>query len=204
MTTGTARSRGGGRTASGGRGTRSTAAALLLACLAGCRQDMHDQPRYEPLEASDFFADRRASRPPVAGTVAQGELRADAHFYTGKVNGAPAGRLPFPVTRAAVERGRERFDIFCSPCHGRLGDGRGIVVERGFRRPPSFHSDRLREAPAGHYVDVITTGYGAMLDYAARVSPRDRWAIAAYIRALQLSQNARLPDVPEAERAKLR
>jgi hypothetical protein len=157
---------------------------------------MHDQPRYEPLEASSFFADGRASRPLVPGTVARGQLRTDTHFYLGKVDGALVDALPLPVTRPLLERGRERYDIYCSPCHDRLGSGQGMIVRRGFRRPPSLHIDRLREAPIGHFFDVISNGFGVMTDYAAQVTPPDRWAIAAYIRALQLSQHAQLADVP--------
>ena len=174
---------------------------VLLA--AGCRQDMHDQPRYEAFEASDFFEDGRASRPLVEGTVAQGQLRLDEHLYTGKINGELAVALPMPLTRQLLERGQERFNIYCSPCHDRAGSGQGIVVRRGFRRPSSFHIDRLREAPIGYFFEVMTNGFGAMLDYAVQVTPHDRWAIAAYVRALQLSQYATLDDVPNAERQRL-
>lgn len=171
----------------------------LLVSLAACRQDMHDQPRYEPLEASAFFEDGRSARQPVTGTVARGQLQADTHFYTGRVNGEPVTTFPFQITQEVLKRGQERYNIFCSPCHDRVGNGEGMVVRRGFRRPPSFHIDRLREAPVGHFFDVITNGFGAMYDYAARIPPRDRWAIIAYIRALQFSQRATLADVPEAE-----
>jgi len=171
--------------------------------LAGCRQDMHDQPRYEPLEASTFFEDGRASRPAVPGTVARGQLRTDTHLYTGKVQGTVVDTLPFPVTPALLARGRERYEIYCVPCHDRTGQGQGIVVQRGFRRPPSLHIDRLREAPIGHFFDVMSNGFGAMMDYAAQVAPPDRWAIAAYIRALQLSQYATLADVPPAMQQQL-
>ena len=174
---------------------------LLL--VSGCRQDMHDQPRYEPLEASSFFADGRASRPLVPGTVARGQLRTDTHFYLGKVDGHLVDTLPVPVTRPLLERGRERYDIYCAPCHDRLGGGQGMIVRRGFRRPPSLHIDRLREAPIGHFFDVISNGFGVMTDYAAQVTPRDRWAIAAYIRVLQLSQHAQLADVPAEIRQQL-
>ena len=175
-------------------------AGLLL---AACRQDMHDQPRFEPFEHTSFYADGRSARPQLPGTVARGQLRADTHFYTGKVNGEPAKTFPFPVTREVLKRGRERFDIFCSACHGPAGNGDGIVVQRGFRKPPSLHDDRLRKAPPGHFFDVITNGLGSMYDQADRIAPRDRWAIAAHIRVLQLSQNARLEDVPPEERGKL-
>jgi hypothetical protein len=182
---------------------RRLALALALLAAAGCRQDMHDQPRLEPLEASDFFHDGRASRPPVAGTVARGELRLDSHYYTGRQGGELAETFPFPVTREVLERGRERYGIFCTPCHDRLGTGNGMIVRRGFPQPPSFHEERLRAAPVGHFFDVISNGLGRMTSYADRVPPRDRWAIAAYLRALQLSQNAALADVPPDERRKL-
>lgn len=176
---------------------------VCLALAGGCRQDMYDQPRYEPLEASSFFDNGQSARPLVAGTVARGELRTDDHLYKGKVNGKLVETFPFPVDRALIERGRERFNIFCSPCHGRLGDGRGMIVQRGFSAPPSFHIDRLRKEPVGHFFDVITNGHGAMYSYASRVPPRDRWAITAYIRALQLSQHSMLADVPDDERKRL-
>ena len=180
---------------------------LLILCglvlTAACRQDMHDQPRYEPLEASSFFADGRSARPLVAGTVARGDLREDEHFYTGKSDGAVVETFPFPVTREVFERGQERYTIFCSPCHDQVGNGEGMIVQRGFRRPSSFHIDRLREAPVGYFFEVITNGFGAMYDYADRIPPRDRWAIIAYIRALQLSQNASINDVPAQERGRL-
>lgn len=171
--------------------------------LTGCRQDMQNQPKFKPLRATWFFPDGASARPLVPGTIPQGGLRHDELLYTGRVNGELANVLPFPVSRQLLDRGRERFNIFCSPCHGQIGNGEGMVVQRGFRRPPSFHIDRLREAPVGHFVDVIASGYGAMADYAGRVAPRDRWAIAAYIRALQFSQNAALDDVPEDQRRKL-
>jgi mono/diheme cytochrome c family protein len=171
----------------------------MLAGLGGCRVDMHVDPKLEPLTRSEFYADGRASRSPVPGTVARGQLRADTYFYTGKVGGNPGDQMPFPVTEAVLERGRERFNIYCSPCHSELGDGAGMIVQRGLRRPPSFHSPRMLEAPLGHFFDVMTNGFGAMPDYAAQVAPRDRWAVAAYIRALQLSQHATPEDVPEGQ-----
>jgi mono/diheme cytochrome c family protein len=177
--------------------------AGLAVAAAGCRQDMHDQPRYKPLAASTFFADGRAARPLVPGTVARGQLRADTLLYTGQEDGKDATRFPFPVTADVMARGRERFNIFCSPCHGRTGQGDGMVVRRGFRRPPTYHSDRLRAAPVGHFFDVMTNGFGAMPSYATQVPVRDRWAIAAYIRALQLSEHATIADVPAAERTQL-
>ena len=183
-----------------GRVLAATALGLLL---AACQQDMANQPRHEPLEASPFFKDGRSARPPVPGTVARGQLREDDHLYTGKVNGQLVTTFPFPINRAVMARGQERFGIFCTPCHGSLGDGRGMIVSRGLKPPPSFHIDRLRESPPGHYFDVITNGLGAMQDYSAQIPVEDRWAIVAYIRALQLSQNATVNDLPAAERARL-
>lgn len=171
--------------------------------LAGCRQDMHDQPKAEPLEYSSFFPDGRSARPVVAGTVARGQLRADQHFYTGKIDGRHADTFPFPVDAGVLRRGRERFDIYCSPCHSRLGDGNGMIVQRGFRRPTSFHDDRLRKAPPGYFFDVITNGFGTMFDYSDRIVPEDRWAIAAYVKALQLSQNADPAVLTAQERARI-
>jgi mono/diheme cytochrome c family protein len=176
---------------------------VLSVSLAGCRQDMHDQPKYVPFRESTFFPDQRSARPVVAGTVARGQLREDALLYTGKVNGVDATIFPFEVDERTLRRGQERFNIYCSPCHARTGEGDGLVVRRGYRRPPSYHDDRLRNAPVGHFFDVMTNGFGAMPDYAAQIKPEDRWAIAAYIRALQLSRSARLEDVPAADRGKL-
>jgi len=164
---------------------------------------MHDQPKYIPLRQSTFFADGRSARPFVEGTVARGQLRSDALLYTGKVNGADSDVFPFPIDAQVLARGAERFNIYCSPCHGRTGQGDGMVVRRGYRRPPSYHDDRLRNAPVGHYFDVITNGFGAMPDYAAQVKPADRWAIVAYIRALQLSEHASVADVPADQRGRL-
>jgi mono/diheme cytochrome c family protein len=180
-------------------------AGLALGSLAslGCRQDMHDQPRYKPLGNSDFFPDGRASRPLVPGTVARGFLREDARLHAGKDAAGFLAEFPLEVDLALVQRGRERFDIYCSPCHGRTGAGAGMVVQRGYRRPPSLHIDRLREARPGYFFDVITNGFGIMPDYAAQVPVRDRWAIVAYVRALQLSQHASLDDVPAAEITRL-
>jgi mono/diheme cytochrome c family protein len=178
--------------------------ALCTLFLAGCRLDMHVQPKYNPLDPSDFFGDGRSARPEVPGTVAHGHLRAGELLYTGKLNGQTADAFPFPITREVLERGRERYDIYCSPCHDYTGGGRGMVVQRGFPPPPSYHLERLVKAPAGHFFEVISNGYGAMYSYAARVAPEDRWAIVAYIRALQLSQHARLEDVPPAEREQLK
>jgi hypothetical protein len=166
---------------------------------------MHVQPRYNPFDPTDFFEDGQSARMPVAGTVPHGDLTTGPEelLYTGKVNGVLADALPFPVSREVLDRGRERFDIYCTPCHGLSGDGDGMIVQRGFRRPPSLHIDRLRTAPAGHFFDVITNGFGVMYPYDYRVAPSDRWAIVAYIRALQLSRQASISDVPAAERKKL-
>jgi len=170
--------------------------ASLLALLAGtlwvvgCRQDMHNQPRYKPLAATPFFGDGRSERPTIEDTVARGQLHLDQARYTGKENGKDISYFPIQITRADVARGQERFNIFCSPCHGRLGDGHGMIVSRGLRQPPSYHDPRLVNAPVGHFFDVMTNGYGAMYSYASRVPVDDRWRIASYIRALQLSQDA--------------
>jgi mono/diheme cytochrome c family protein len=179
-------------------------AALALVCFAcGCRQDMQVQPRYNPYDASNFFGDNRSARPQVPGTIARGQLHLDELLFTGKVDGKDAEVFPFPITRADLNRGRERFNIYCSPCHDVTGSGRGMIVLRGFPQPPSFHIDRLRQASPGHFFDVMTNGLGVMYSYSARVSPEDRWRIAAYIRALQLSQQATMADVPAAERTAL-
>lgn len=168
---------------------RSLFALLLLAVpvVAGCRQDMHNQPKYRPLRASAFFGDGSSARPLVEGTVARGLLQEDEAFYSGKAGDAFVREMPLPVDAALVARGRERYDIFCAPCHDATGGGNGMIVQRGYRRPPSMHDDRLREAEAGYFFDVMTHGFGAMPDY-RQISPRDRWAIVSYIRALQLSQ----------------
>jgi len=181
---------------------RAAPLALLLA-LAACRQDMQDQPKYKDLRGSAFFDDHRSARPVVEGTVARGRPYGNTPFLTGKENGQPVATLPMPLTRELLERGRDRYRIFCTPCHGLTGDGRGIVVQRGYRQPPAFNIDRLRAAPVGYFYDVQTNGFGAMMDYAAQIPPADRWAIAAYLRVLQLSQNATLADVPPEARAAL-
>jgi hypothetical protein len=171
--------------------------SLLL--VLGCDQVMDRQAKLKPLQESAFFADGRGSRDPVAGTVPQGGLRIDEHLYHGKDGSAVAETFPFPIARKDLERGRDRYEIFCSPCHDRAGTGRGIIVQRGYRAPSSLHVDRLRQAPAGYFFDVMTRGFGAMPDYASQVPPRDRWAIVAYIRALQLSQNASRDDLTADE-----
>lgn len=180
--------------------------AATLACtamLAGCRQDMHDAPRYDAYESSDFFADGRAMRPQVPGTVARGRLREDDHLHRGRVDGELATSFPFELTRADLERGEERFNIFCSACHDRTGSGNGMIVQRGFKRPPSFHEARLQGAAPGHFFDVMTRGYGAMYDVADRVPAEDRWRIAGWIRVLQRSRDGRLADLEPAARAGL-
>jgi cytochrome c553 len=179
------------------------ASCLVPVLLMACQQKMAEQPRYKPLAKSEFFGDDRSSRPAVEGAVARGRLETDGYFYTGKRGGKEVETFPFPVTREVLARGRERFDIFCAPCHDRIGNGQGMIVRRGYRAPPSYHIDRLRQAPAGHFFDVMTHGFGAMPDYAQQIAPEDRWAIAAYIRALQLSQHATLADLPVEERKKL-
>jgi mono/diheme cytochrome c family protein len=164
---------------------------------------MHDQPKYEPLEESTFFADGQASRAPVPGTVARGQLYEDTLLHTGKDGDRDAQVFPFRIDAQVMQRGRERFDIFCAPCHGRTGDGNGMIVQRGFQRPAPLADERLRQAPVGYLFNVVTHGFGAMPDHAAQIPPQDRWAIAAYIRALQLSATATIDDVPAAERSRL-
>lgn len=191
-----------------GRAARlALVSGLLLAAglVAGCRQDMHDTPRYEALEQSDFFADKRGMRPIPEGTVARGMLRDDDVFYTGKLDGEAVAALPAQVTldAAFIDRGQNRFNIYCAPCHSQLGDGNGTVVQRGYKRPTSFHDPRLRGVAIGYFYDVMTNGFGQMPDYAAQIAPRDRWAIAAYVRALQLSQGATVDDVPADQRGVL-
>jgi len=180
------------------------AASLLVTSIAltsACRLDMHIQPRENPLAKSDFFADQRSARPLVEGTVARGQLHEDTYFYTGKIGSNPGDVMPFPVTREVLERGRERYNIYCAPCHSRVGDGNGFIPSRGFTRmPPSYHIPRLQKAPVGYFYDVISNGFGIMPDYASQIAPEDRWKIVAYIRALQLSQNATSADVPAGQK----
>jgi mono/diheme cytochrome c family protein len=183
---------------------RAISALLILAAAAGCRPDMYNQPRYKTYAEDDFFRDGASARPLPPHTVARGHADLDAEYFEGKTeDGKLVETLPEAVTRETLDRGRERFDIYCAVCHGRTGEGNGMIVQRGFPAPPSYHTERLRTAPVGHFYDVITNGYGVMYSYAARVEPADRWAIAAYIRALQLAQDATLDDVPAAERATL-
>jgi mono/diheme cytochrome c family protein len=178
---------------------------LLSLELVGCsRLDMQDQPKYRPQRPSEFFADGRSERQPVEGTVARGTLDEDTAFYEGKDEaGKDIEAFPIAVDKTVILRGRQRYDVYCSPCHGRIGNGLGMVVRRGFKQPPSYHIDRLRTAPVGHFYDVISNGYGAMLNYASQVQPRDRWAIVAYIRALQYSENANINDLPQEARARV-
>ena len=164
---------------------------------------MHDQPRYKPLAGTDFFGDGRSARPAVEGTVARGYLRIDSARYTGKIGDQEVDVFPFPITRADVLRGQDRYNVYCAPCHSRIGDGNGMVVRRGFRQAASYHTQKMLKAPVGHFFDVITNGFGAMPSYASRIAPDDRWRVAAYIRVLQLSENARLEDVPADRRGEI-
>ena len=173
------------------------AAASLL---AGCRQDMQDQPKFIPQRGTDFYADGRSARPQVANTVARGQLHDAAYFATGLIDGKEGNAMPFPVTMQVLARGQERFNIFCAPCHSRVGNGAGMIVERGYRPAGNYHTARLMNAPLGHFFAVMTHGYGAMPEYASQVSPQDRWAIVAYIKALQLSQSAKPSDAPAGAR----
>jgi len=186
-------------------GRRAWVVTLLLVAVSApaCRQDMAEQPRYDPFESSGFFSDGQSARPHVAGTVARGQLGNAVSLSAAKAGDAFVDTFPFPVTGEILSHGQERYNIFCAPCHSRTGDGDGMIVRRGFRRPPSFHIDRLRESPVGHFFDVITNGFGAMPDYAAQISARDRWAVIAYMRALQLSQHATLADVPPNEKLQM-
>jgi len=173
---------------------------ILVFSASGCRMDMHDQPKYEIYETSSHFSNGQASRIPPPGTVAQGQFVEDVLLYTGKdESGADSDLFPFPIDSDFISRGKEQFNVFCSPCHDKAGTGRGMIVRRGMKRPPSLHITRLREAPPGYIFNVITNGYGVMFSYSSRVTPEDRWAIIAYIRALQLSQGATLGDVTQED-----
>jgi Cytochrome c. len=178
-------------------------AAASVIGVTACRQDMHNQPKYRGLRPSTFFADGSSARPLVEGTVARGTLQEDEGFFTGKVDKVNVKELPFAVDAQVLDRGQERFNIYCTPCHDRTGSGNGMVVQRGYRQPPSYHIDRLRQADAGHFFDVMTNGFGAMPDYKTQIDARDRWAIVAYIRALQLSQHAVQADIPGGDPTKL-
>lgn len=184
-----------------GRLRRVTAASALLslAVLAGCRQDMHNQPKFYPQRSTTFFTDGRSVRPQVENTVARNQLYGNTYLYTGLVNGKEGDGMPLPVTMDLMERGQEKYNIYCTPCHSRVGNGAGMIVQRGYRPAGNFHTDRLRNAPLGHFYSVITNGYGAMPEYASQIAMEDRWAIVAYVRALQLSQNARPTDVPTGQ-----
>ena len=175
--------------------------AFLSFC---CHLDMSDQPKYKPYGASSFFADGTSARPLVEGTIARGHMITDSLLATGKSGGKFADLFPFPVTSAVVQRGQDRFDTFCSPCHGRIADGNGMIVQRGFPAPPSLLTDSLRAEPAGFFYDVMTNGFGKMYSYAPSIGERDRWAIVAYIRALQLSRKIPLTDLPETDRRHFR
>jgi mono/diheme cytochrome c family protein len=172
----------------------SALAAMLV--LAGCRQDMHNQPKFIPQRGTTFFADGRSARPQVEDTVARSQGNVGDYFHTGLIEGKEGDGLPMQLTPAVLERGQERYNIYCTPCHSRVGNGNGMIVQRGYKPAGNFHTDRLRSAPLGHFFAVITNGYGAMPDYSAQLTPADRWAVAAYIRVLQLSQDAKPGDVP--------
>ena len=180
------------------------AALAVAGLLTGCRQDMHNEPKMFPQRGSEMFADHRGARPQVLNTVARGQLHEDSYFYTGVVEGANGYKeernlMPFPVTMEVLERGQERFNIYCTPCHSRVGNGLGEIVQRGYKPAGNLHDQVRLAQPVSHYFYVMTHGYGAMPDYAAQLTPVDRWAVAAYIRALQLSQNATVADVPAGQ-----
>ncbi len=196
------------------RSRRLPAAALragLIALVAlgglgaiGCRQDMHDQPKLKPYRSSQFFVNGSGMRNLPAHTVARGSLQENTHFCTGRMpDGSMATELPMPMTKALLKRGQERFTIYCTPCHGQVGDGRGMVVRRGYKQPTSYHDERLRQVPIGYFFDVMTNGFAVMPSYAPQVPPEDRWAIAAYIRALQLSQHVDASSLTAEQRAAL-
>ena len=187
-----------------GASLRTLGLALLLAASASaCRQDMHDAPKYEPLEHSVFFKDGRASRQLEPGTIARGHLKEDTLLYTGRDGDALSETFPFPVTEGVLARGRERFNIYCSPCHARTGEGTGMIVQRGYKKPPSFHEERLRGMAPGYFFTAMTNGFGVMPSYALQVKPEDRWAITAYIKALQLSSQVNVSELTPEERNRL-
>ncbi len=177
--------------------------ASCLFILLGCHQDMYDQPKQKPLSQSSFYSDESSARPLIEGTVARGHARTDELLYTGKIHGKLVEAFPFPITNEVLNRGQERFNTFCSPCHGRLGDGKGMIVQRGFPQPNSFLSDSMRANPAGYYFDVITNGFGRMYSLAPSIPVRDRWVIVAFVRALQLSQKVAFSELSEAERKQI-
>lgn len=182
---------------------RPQALLFLAVFLTACRQDMQDQPRYKPLQRSAFFPDGRSARPLIAGTIARGHLTTNAALYAGKRNGEYIADAPLPVNAELLARGHDRYDIYCSPCHSRAGDGRGMAALRGVKYPPSFHSERLRTVPDGYLYEVITNGYGAMPDYSYQLDVHDRWAVTEYVRVLQFSQNANISELDEADRQAL-
>ena len=179
------------------------ATGLTLATGCEVRQGMWDQPKYETLEASEFYRDGRSARGAVEGTVARGNLNEDDHFYRGMVDGQLVPTFPFPIDAEVLARGRERYQVFCSPCHDAVGNGNGMIVQRGYKRPPSYHIDRLRDVPVGYFYNVIVNGFGVMASYSYQLAPEDRWAVVAYIKALQLSQHAEAAELPEQDRAAL-
>ncbi len=183
------------------RGSRLAVATAMAASmtLAGCRQDMHNQPKFTPQRGTEFYADGRSSRPQVENTVARGQLHEDTYFYTGMQDGKEGNVMPFPVTMEVLQRGQERYNVYCTPCHSRVGNGAGMIVMRGYHPAGNFHSARLLAMPLGHFFTVISNGYGSMPDYSAQVAPVDRWAIVAYIKALQLSQSAKSADAGGAQ-----
>ena len=176
------------------------AGASMLLFAAGCRRDMHNQPKFRPLRATELFADGSSARPLIAGTVARGTLQEDEAFFTGKTGAGPmtatVKELPFQITEKDLDRGQERFNIFCAPCHDQAGTGRGMVVQRGYRQPPYLHDPRLVAADPGYMFDVVSNGFGAMPDYRTQIDTRDRWRIVAYVRALQLSRTGTGADIP--------
>jgi mono/diheme cytochrome c family protein len=185
---------------------RNVIIGLAALSMVGCNTDMWVQPKTSPLSASEFFSDGSSARPLVPGTIPRGHLREDGAFYTGIENGKWVDKIPVPITMDLLKRGRDRFSIYCTPCHGQLGDGQGMIAKRGFqlKRPVgNYHSDRLRKMPIGHFYDVITNGYGAMYSYASRIEPQDRWAVVAYIRVLQLSQHSSVKDLSTEEKSKI-
>lgn len=189
------------------RPTRMIGATFLVACLlilvTACGENMRDQARCDPYEANAFFDDGTCARQPPLNTIAHGSAENELELAGSGIDGQPVEDFPFPITRQVLSVGRDRYDGFCAPCHGISGYGNGMIVQRGFPAPPSFHTQRLRDVPPGYIVDVIANGFGRMFSYGDRVTPEERWAITAYIRALQLSQNATAADIPAEERSQL-
>jgi mono/diheme cytochrome c family protein len=186
------------------QGTRAVAVlagTISLLAAAGCRQDMHNQPKFYPQRGTDFYADGRSVRPQVMNTVARNQMHENSYFYTGFVDGKEGDGLPFPVSMEVLERGQERYNVYCTACHSRVGNGAGMIVQRGYAPAGNFHTARLMAAPLGHFYNVISNGYGAMPDYSAQLTPAERWSVAAYIRALQLSQKATQADVASGKHA---